>query len=35
MPQLCNAEVAEADAEKKHRNEFFSVFLGDLRVLCG
>ncbi|MGD0463765.1 MAG: hypothetical protein ABSB74_14860, partial [Tepidisphaeraceae bacterium] len=25
MPQLCNAEDAETDAEKKHKNEFFSA----------
>ena len=35
MPQLCNAEGAETDAEKKHKNKFFSPLLSDLRVLCG
>ncbi|MGD0464157.1 MAG: hypothetical protein ABSB74_16875, partial [Tepidisphaeraceae bacterium] len=32
MPQLCNAET---DAEKKHKDEFFSALLSALRVLCG
>ncbi|MGD0464893.1 MAG: hypothetical protein ABSB74_20605, partial [Tepidisphaeraceae bacterium] len=35
MPQLCNAEDAETDAEKKHKNQFFSVPLNALCVLCG
>jgi hypothetical protein len=35
MPQLCNAEGAETDAEKKHKNKFFSPLLSDLRVLRG